>query len=146
MHRMRWTLILRDRNGFWMVWLGLLTINCRATLFQTSRHWWTRQLDWKARERNLASRNASSSHMDSQAATPVLVSVLSRVCLSTVLVVKVGGTHRTCSCSVRSSHNASTHRLPELLLLSRTVPTMALGHLSETLLLFSLVGASSVES
>jgi hypothetical protein len=136
----------KRQERFLMVWLGLSIINCRDTLFQISRHWWTRQLDWKAREGNWASRNASSSHMDSQAATPVLASVLSRVCLSTILVVKVGRTHRTCSCSIRFSHNASTYRHPELLLLSRVVPTMALGHLSETLLLFSPVGASSVES
>jgi hypothetical protein len=84
--------------------------------------------------------------MDSLVETPVLVSVLSRVCFNTVLVVKVGGTHRTCNCSDRFSHSASTHRHLELLLLSRVVSTMALGHLSETLLLFSLVGASSVES
>jgi hypothetical protein len=84
--------------------------------------------------------------MDSQAATLILASVLSRVCLNTVLVVKVGGTHKTWSCSVRFSHNASTHKHLELLLLSKVVPTMALEHLSETLLLFSPVGASSVES
>jgi hypothetical protein len=84
--------------------------------------------------------------MDSQLAIPVLASVLSRVCPSTILVVKVGGTHRTCSCSARSSHSASTDRHPELLLLSKVVPTMALEHLSETLLLFSQVDASSVGS
>jgi hypothetical protein len=146
MHRMRWTLILRDRKGFWMAWLGLLIINCRATFFQTSRHWWTRWLGWRVRERKWANRNANFSRMDSPTVTLALISVLSRVWLSTVLVVIVGGTHRTCSCSVRFSHSASTHRHPELLLLSRVPPTMALERLSETLLLFSLVDASSVES
>jgi hypothetical protein len=50
------------------------------------------------------------------------------------------------SCSTHFNHNASTLRQLEFLLLSRVVPTMALGHLSETLLLFSPMGASSVES
>jgi hypothetical protein len=103
-------------------------------------------LDWKARGRNWASRSASSSLMGSQAVTLVLASVLSRVHLSTVLVDKVEGIHRICSCSARFNHNASTLRHPDLLLLNRVVPTMALGHLSGTLLLFSPMGASSVES
>jgi hypothetical protein len=103
-------------------------------------------MDWRVRGRNWASRSASSSLMGSQAVTLVLASVHSRVRLSTVLVVKVEGTHRTCSCSARFSHSNSTLRHPELLLLSRVIPTMALGHLSETLLLFSPMGVSSVES
>jgi hypothetical protein len=103
-------------------------------------------LGWRARERKWANKNANFSRMDSPAATLVLVSVLSRVWLRTVLVVIVGGTHRTCSCSVRFSHSASTHRHPELLLLSRVVLTMALERLPETLLLFRPVDASSVES
>jgi hypothetical protein len=146
MHRMRWILILKDRKGFWMAWLGLLIINCRGTFFQTSRHWWTRRLGWRARGRKWVNRNASFSRMDSPATTLVLVSVLSRVWLNTVLVDIVGGTHRICSCSVHFSHRASTHRHPELLLFSWVVPTMALERLSETLILFSPVDASSVES
>jgi hypothetical protein len=92
------------------------------------------------------SRNASSSHMGSQAATLVLASVHSRVRLSTVLVDKVEGIHRTCSCSASFNHSASTPRHPELLLLSKVFPTMALGHLSGTLPLFSPMGVLSVES
>jgi hypothetical protein len=57
----------------------------------------------------------------------------------------VEGIHRTCSCSTRFNDSASTLRQPELLLLSRVVPTMALGHLSETLPLLSPMGVSSVE-
>jgi hypothetical protein len=129
-----------------MAWLGLLIINCKATFFQTSKHWWTRQLGWRARGRKWVNRNASFSRMDSPAATLVLVSAPSWVWLSTAQVVTVGGIHRICSCSVRFSHSASTHRHPELLLLSWVVPTMALERLSETLILFSLVDASSVVS
>jgi heme/copper-type cytochrome/quinol oxidase subunit 4 len=40
----------------------------------------------ESKRKELASRNSSSSHMDSQAVTLILASVLSRVCLSTVLV------------------------------------------------------------
>jgi hypothetical protein len=92
------------------------------------------------------SRNASSSHMGSQAVTLILASVHSRVRLSIVLVDKEEGIHRTCSCSAHFNHNVSTLRHPELLLLSRVVPTMALGHLSGILPLFSPMGVSSVDS
>jgi hypothetical protein len=92
------------------------------------------------------SRNASSSHMGSQVVTLILTSVHSRLRLSTVLVDKVEGIHRTCSCSTRFNHSASTLRYPELQLHSRVAPIIALGHLSKTLLLFSPLGFSSVES
>jgi hypothetical protein len=84
--------------------------------------------------------------MGSQAATLVLASVHSRVRPSTVLVDKVEGIYRTCSCSACFNHSASILRHPELLLLSRVIPTMALGHLSATLPPFSPMGVSSVES
>jgi hypothetical protein len=71
--------------------IGPLNYQLQSHTFQISRHWCTRQLGWKARGRNWASRNTSSSHMDSQAVTLVLASVHSRVCLSTVLVDKVEG-------------------------------------------------------
>jgi hypothetical protein len=54
--------------------------------------------------------------------------------------------HRTYSCSARFIHSVSTLRHHEPRHLSRIAPTMALGHLSETLPLFILMGVSSVES
>jgi hypothetical protein len=84
--------------------------------------------------------------MGCQAVILILASVHSRVRLSTVLVDKAEGIHRTCSYNARFNHNASTLRHLELLFLSRVVPTMALEHLSETLLLFNPMGVSSVES
>jgi hypothetical protein len=84
--------------------------------------------------------------MGSPAVTLVLAYVHSRVRLSIVLVDKVEDIHGTCNCSACFSPNVSTLTHPELLLLSRVLPTMALGHLSETLLLFSPMGVSSVES
>jgi hypothetical protein len=126
--------------------IGPLNYQLQSHIFQTSRHWWTRRLGWRARRRKWVNRNTSFSRIDSPAATLILISVLSRVWLGTVLVVILGGTHRICSCSVRFSHSASTHRHPELLLLSWVVRTMALERLSETLILFNPVDASSVES
>jgi hypothetical protein len=84
--------------------------------------------------------------MGSQAVTLVLTSVHNRVHPSIVLVDKEEGIHRTCSCSARFNHRVLTLRHPELLLLSRVVPKMALGHLLGTLPLFSPMGVSSVES
>jgi hypothetical protein len=84
--------------------------------------------------------------MGSQAVTLVLASVHNRVRLRTVLVDKVEGIHRTCSHNTRFSHSVSTLRHPELLILSRVVPIMALGQLLDTLLLLSPMGVSSVES
>jgi hypothetical protein len=84
--------------------------------------------------------------MGSQVVTLALASVHSRVRLNIVLMDKEEGIHKICSCSARFNHNVSTLRHPELLLLSRVVPTMALGHLSGTLPLFSPMDVSSVES
>jgi hypothetical protein len=76
----------------------------------------------------------------------VLATVHSRAHLSIILVDKEESIHRTYSCSARFNHIVSTLRHHMLLHLSRITPTMALGHLSETLTLFSPVGVSSVES
>jgi hypothetical protein len=83
-------------------------------------------LDWKARGRNWASRNASSSRMGSLVVTLVLATVHSRVHLSIVLVDKEEGTHGTCSCSAHFNHSVSTLRHHGLLHLSRITPTISL--------------------
>jgi hypothetical protein len=84
--------------------------------------------------------------MGSLAVTLVLATVHNRSHLSIILVDKEESIHRIYSCSARFNHNVSTLRHHEPLHLSRIAPTMALGHLSETLPLFSPVGVSSVES
>jgi hypothetical protein len=84
--------------------------------------------------------------MGSLVVTLVLTTVHSRARLSIVLVDKEESIHRTYNCSAHFNHIISTLRHHEPLHLSRIAPTMALGHLSETLPLFSPMGVSSVES
>jgi hypothetical protein len=84
--------------------------------------------------------------MGSLAVTLVLATVHNRARLSIILVDKGEGIHRTYSCSARFNHSISTLRHHKLLHLSRIAPTMALGHLSGTLPLFSPMGVSSLES